>query len=100
MSFINAVYVDGFRRKKQFIATQVPMANTAKHFWRMIAQHNVEQVIVLQESGIEEVIIRTIRTRKICHKITLEINSYATGPTPKAGRLHICGSLLLCFIIK
>jgi len=56
MSFINAVHVDGFRRKKQFIATHVPMTNTVKQFWRMIQQYSVEQIIALNEIRVGEVI--------------------------------------------
>ncbi|CAB3381160.1 Hypothetical predicted protein [Cloeon dipterum] len=49
-NFINAVFVDGYKRAKQFIATQVPMKNTVWDFWRMIDQFNVKQIIVLNES--------------------------------------------------
>ncbi|XP_059481280.1 uncharacterized protein LOC132200097 isoform X2 [Neocloeon triangulifer] len=54
MSFVNAVFVDGYQQKKQFIATQVPMENTVAHFWRMIHQYNVEQIIILNEPHISD----------------------------------------------
>ncbi|XP_065346472.1 receptor-type tyrosine-protein phosphatase kappa-like [Cloeon dipterum] len=50
MNFINAVFVDGYKRAKQFIVTQVPMKNTVWDFWRMIDQFNVKQIIILNES--------------------------------------------------
>ncbi|XP_065346468.1 receptor-type tyrosine-protein phosphatase gamma-like [Cloeon dipterum] len=50
MNFINAVFVDGYKRAKQFIVTQVPMKNTVWDFWRMIDQFNVKQIIVLNDS--------------------------------------------------
>ncbi|XP_065346473.1 receptor-type tyrosine-protein phosphatase T-like [Cloeon dipterum] len=50
MNFINAVFVDGYKRAKQFIVTQVPMKNTVWDFWRMIDQFNVKQIIFLNES--------------------------------------------------
>lgn len=49
MESTNAVFVDGFRRKGQFIVTEAPMSNTVEQFWRMIKQQKVEQVIVLNE---------------------------------------------------
>jgi protein tyrosine phosphatase len=49
MESINAVFVDGFRRKGQFIVTEVPMSNAVEQFWKMIQQQKVEQVIVLNE---------------------------------------------------
>ncbi|XP_059480504.1 uncharacterized protein LOC132199641 [Neocloeon triangulifer] len=50
-TFLNGVYVDGFRKKRQFIATQVPLPGTVEHFWRTVQQHKAEQIIVLNELG-------------------------------------------------
>ncbi|XP_059483040.1 receptor-type tyrosine-protein phosphatase C-like isoform X2 [Neocloeon triangulifer] len=50
-TFLNGVYVDGFRKKRPFIATQVPLSNTVEHFWRTVQQHKVGQIIVLNEFG-------------------------------------------------
>ncbi|XP_059481022.1 receptor-type tyrosine-protein phosphatase C-like isoform X2 [Neocloeon triangulifer] len=50
MSFVNAVFVDGYQKEKQFIATQVPMQDTVADFWRMVHQFNVQQIVVLNES--------------------------------------------------
>jgi Protein-tyrosine phosphatase len=51
---MNAVYVDGFRRKKQFIVGEVPDAKSVALFWCMIKQNQIEQVIVLNEPGADE----------------------------------------------
>ncbi|XP_065344148.1 receptor-type tyrosine-protein phosphatase T-like [Cloeon dipterum] len=54
MSFVNAVTVDGYKKPKQFIATQVPMKNTVADFWRMVDQFNVSEIVVLNEPHITE----------------------------------------------
>jgi protein tyrosine phosphatase len=47
--YINAVYVDGFRVKDQFIATQFPLTSTVSDFWRLIAEKSVSLIVVLNE---------------------------------------------------
>jgi protein tyrosine phosphatase len=47
--YINAVYVDGFRVKDQFVATQFPLTSTVSDFWRLIAEKNVSLIVVLNE---------------------------------------------------
>ncbi|CAB3368671.1 Hypothetical predicted protein [Cloeon dipterum] len=54
MSFVNAVTVDGYKKPKQFVATQVPMKNTVADFWRMVDQFNVSEIVVLNEPHITE----------------------------------------------
>ncbi|XP_059477511.1 uncharacterized protein LOC132197917 isoform X2 [Neocloeon triangulifer] len=49
-TFINAVYVDGYKRKNAFIATQVPLSDTVSDFWLMVYQQRVKSVIVLNEA--------------------------------------------------
>ncbi|XP_059477545.1 tyrosine-protein phosphatase 69D-like isoform X2 [Neocloeon triangulifer] len=52
--FINAVYVDGFKRKNAFIATQVPLSDTVSDFWLMVYQQKVKSVILLNEAETNE----------------------------------------------
>lgn len=47
--YINAVYVDGFRVKDQFVATQFPLTSTVSDFWRLITEKNVSLIVVLNE---------------------------------------------------
>ncbi|XP_011308081.1 receptor-type tyrosine-protein phosphatase T isoform X2 [Fopius arisanus] len=46
--YIFGVYVDSAMRKNNYIASQLPLPSTVNDFWRMIAEFNVELVIVLQ----------------------------------------------------
>ncbi|XP_065926867.1 receptor-type tyrosine-protein phosphatase alpha isoform X2 [Magallana gigas] len=45
--FINANYIEGANRQKEYIATQGPKSNTLGDFWRMIWQENVSSVVMV-----------------------------------------------------
>ncbi|XP_041434116.1 receptor-type tyrosine-protein phosphatase T isoform X4 [Xenopus laevis] len=45
--YINANYVDGYHRPRYYIATQGPMQETVKDFWRMIWQENSISVVMV-----------------------------------------------------
>ncbi|XP_069704006.1 uncharacterized protein [Periplaneta americana] len=47
--YINAVSVDGFKVKDQFVATQFPLPSTVGDFWRLIDEKNVSLIVVLNE---------------------------------------------------
>ncbi|XP_055937511.1 receptor-type tyrosine-protein phosphatase mu-like isoform X2 [Argiope bruennichi] len=48
--YINAVYVDGYLKPAQFIATQMPMTHTAEDFWRLIYQQRSSFILMLNGS--------------------------------------------------
>ena len=52
--FMNAVYVDGFCIKDQFIATQFPLESTVTHFWRIIAEKKISLIVALNETDDED----------------------------------------------
>ncbi|XP_022227616.2 receptor-type tyrosine-protein phosphatase H [Drosophila obscura] len=43
--YINASFIDGHTRKKEYIATQGPKPESLMDFWRMILQHNVRVIV-------------------------------------------------------
>ncbi|XP_013775548.1 receptor-type tyrosine-protein phosphatase epsilon-like [Limulus polyphemus] len=45
--YINANYIDGYERQKEYIATQGPKPNTVVDFWRMVWQEGVTLIAMV-----------------------------------------------------
>ncbi|KFD70875.1 hypothetical protein M514_01174 [Trichuris suis] len=45
--YINASFIDGYRQRKMYVATQGPMSNTRDDFWRMLWEHNCTIIVML-----------------------------------------------------
>uniref|UniRef100_A0A183D4X1 Tyrosine-protein phosphatase domain-containing protein n=1 Tax=Gongylonema pulchrum TaxID=637853 RepID=A0A183D4X1_9BILA len=45
--FINASWIDGYRQRGAYIATQGPMPHTVGDFWRMIWEHHSSIIVML-----------------------------------------------------
>ncbi|XP_038137863.1 receptor-type tyrosine-protein phosphatase zeta isoform X2 [Cyprinodon tularosa] len=48
--YINASYVMGHHRCREFIVSQTPLSSTVEDFWRMIWEHSTNRVVCLQDS--------------------------------------------------
>ncbi|XP_057663136.1 tyrosine-protein phosphatase Lar isoform X3 [Diorhabda carinulata] len=45
--YINASFIDGYRYRKAYIATQGPMSDTTDDLWRMLWEHNSTIIVML-----------------------------------------------------
>uniref|UniRef100_A0A674D928 Receptor-type tyrosine-protein phosphatase epsilon n=1 Tax=Salmo trutta TaxID=8032 RepID=A0A674D928_SALTR len=47
--YINASFIDGYRQKDYFIATQGPLSHTVEDFWRMLWEYRCHSIVMLTE---------------------------------------------------
>ncbi|CAG5104828.1 Oidioi.mRNA.OKI2018_I69.chr1.g1580.t1.cds [Oikopleura dioica] len=73
VSYINANWVKGLE-EREFIATQGPKPETARHFWEMVIEQKAKVVVMLCK--LREINKRTGMVRNMCYDYwPLEVNS-------------------------
>jgi len=77
--YINANYIDGWRRERAFIATQAPVPGSIQDFWRMIWEEN-SSIIVMATREVEMGKVK-------CHKYW-----------PDEGGVVQCGAVEVSFV--
>eukprot|EP00096_Caligus_rogercresseyi_P015464 TRINITY_DN7895_c0_g1_i1.p1 TRINITY_DN7895_c0_g1~~TRINITY_DN7895_c0_g1_i1.p1 ORF type:complete len:697 (+),score=171.70 TRINITY_DN7895_c0_g1_i1:125-2215(+) len=106
--YINAVCLDGFKTKNDFIATEWPMTNTLGNFWCLTYDHDVGTVIVFDnpcvskkypkfwpEGGFESygvaftVEVREIKSYSDYDVFDLFIHKKETAPHRKNQHMHV-----------
>ncbi|XP_072172635.1 receptor-type tyrosine-protein phosphatase T-like [Diadema setosum] len=45
--YINASFIDGFKREREYIATQGPNSSSMDDFWRMVWQYDCRKIVML-----------------------------------------------------
>ncbi|XP_057313253.1 receptor-type tyrosine-protein phosphatase F-like [Hydractinia symbiolongicarpus] len=48
--YINAVFVNGYKKKNGIIATQAPLVETLNDFWVVVMEHNVTTIVMLNST--------------------------------------------------
>uniref|UniRef100_F7AJJ9 protein-tyrosine-phosphatase n=1 Tax=Ciona intestinalis TaxID=7719 RepID=F7AJJ9_CIOIN len=48
-NYINAVYVDSYSSKNEFLVTQMPLPNTVIDIWRLIYDHNCSSIVMMND---------------------------------------------------
>ncbi|XP_063419769.1 receptor-type tyrosine-protein phosphatase kappa-like [Mytilus trossulus] len=47
--YINAVFIPGYKNKKAFIVTQLPLEHTRIDLWRLVYDHNIQTIVMLNQ---------------------------------------------------
>ncbi|GFS91251.1 receptor-type tyrosine-protein phosphatase kappa [Nephila pilipes] len=87
--YINAVFVDGYLRSKEFIVTEWPMQHTVPDFWSLVYDHDCNSIVVLCDHPPSSNYPQFYPTEKEKSKkfgpvFTIETVSYSTLPNIKS----------------
>jgi len=47
--YINAVFVNSYRQTSNYIVTQYPLPNTLIDFWRLVYDHNILIIMLIEQ---------------------------------------------------
>ncbi len=63
--YINGSYIDGYYNRVEFVATQHPLKNTAKDFWRMLVERSINTVVIFGPLKDPKVLILDLLKRNL-----------------------------------
>lgn len=75
--YINASWLNGHNKLKEFIVTQHPTTDTKEDFWRMLWDHNAQTVVLLSTCDSEVNIIRYSEQQSILSLLNLKGKNYS-----------------------
>lgn len=77
--YINASFINGYRKRKEYIATQGPKLDTAIDFWRMVLQHNVKVIAMVTQIKEGDIVRKIFYSEQIYQIIFFRSNVTVTS---------------------
>jgi len=65
MSGTKHIYFQGYKRKKEFIITQMPLSTTKTDFWRLVEEHDVHTIVMMNNES--EAKVSVIQPKRVCN---------------------------------
>ena len=65
-NYINAVFVQGYKRQDAFIATEAPLPDRRYMFWQMVVQKLARVIVVMNDLEEEDVSYKLHYTQQRC----------------------------------
>ncbi|XP_054161480.1 receptor-type tyrosine-protein phosphatase mu-like [Oppia nitens] len=63
--YINAVYINGYKRRDAYIATQVPLEVSRSHFWQMIVSTASKTIVLLNDIKSDQIYWPTVENKQL-----------------------------------